>query len=279
MTRRTLFNGMAGGVLADVLLAGEQQPSKKVLTPADVLPETEKKRKLKVVYVGAHVDDYGTCAGTLARYAREGHEVLCYSLTPGDSQGMANARNMPVEKLAALRREDAIRGANIIGAQFKVLNQRNQNMRVDPETYDDFNKTLAAENPDVVFGMWPLEFHPDHRAAAMLAYNAWLASGMKFAFYFSETQEAGEMTVQQFAPNRWVDIEPVIDLKRESVLANTFIKEWWPECELWAKFRGGEYGCQYAEAFVRIMTVASVSPRNIAPKRWYTGGVQITRDK
>ena len=128
-----------------------------------------------------------------------------------------------VDQLAALRRGDAIRGAKIIGAQFKVLNQRNQNMRVDPDVYDEFNKTLVAEKPDVVFGMWPLEFHPDHRAAAMLAYNAWLASGMKFAFYFSECQEAGEMTTQQFAPNRWVDIEPVIDLKREAVVANTFI--------------------------------------------------------
>ncbi len=279
MTRRTLFHSAAGGALAGVLHARGQQSPKKALTPADVLPGAEQNRKLKVVYVGAHVDDYGTCAGTLARYARDGHDVLCFSLTPGDSQGMANARHMPVDQLAALRRGDAIRGAKIIGAQFKVLNQRNQNMRVDPDVYDEFNKTLVAEKPDVVFGMWPLEFHPDHRAAAMLAYNAWLASGMKFAFYFSECQEAGEMTTQQFAPNRWVDIEPVIDLKREAVVANTFIKEWWPECELWAKFRGGEYGCQYAEAFVRIFTVASVSPRNLAPRRWYSGGLQITHDK
>jgi hypothetical protein len=48
----------------------------------------------------------------------------------------------------------------------------------------------------MVFGIWPLEFHPDHRPAAMLAYNAWLASGMRFAFYFCETPEASEMTVQ-----------------------------------------------------------------------------------
>ena len=33
-------------------------------------------------------------------------------------------------------------------------------MRVDPETYDEFNKTLSAENPDVVFGLWPLEYCP-----------------------------------------------------------------------------------------------------------------------
>ena len=87
------------------------------------------------------------------------------------------------------------------------------------------------------------------------------------------------MTPQQFAPTRWVDIEPVMDLKRRAIVANTFIKDWWPECEMWAKFRGGEYGCKYAEAFVRINTVASMKPANVAPRRWYGGGVQITHDK
>jgi LmbE family N-acetylglucosaminyl deacetylase len=192
---------------------------------------------------------------------------------------MAKANRMTVERLAVLRREDAVRGTKMIGARFTVLNQRNQNMRVDPETYDEFNNTLLVEKPDVVFGMWPLEFHPDHRAAAMLAYNAWLASGMRFVFFFSECQEASEMSTQQFAPNRWVDIEPVIDLKRDAVIANTFIKDSWRECELWARFRGGEYGCQYAEAFVRIHTVAVANPANLAPRRWYAGGLQITHDK
>jgi len=278
MTRRKLFQWAAGG-LTGVQLARAQQSPSNSLTPADVLPGSEKNQKLKIVYVGAHVDDWCTCAGTLARYAREGHAVLCFSFTPGDSEGMAVGNHMSVDELAALRREDAIRGTKIIGAQFKVLNQHNQNMHVDPQAYDEFNKTLAAEKPDIVFSMWPLEFHPDHRAGAMIAYNAWLAGGMRFAFYFSETQEAAEMSTQQFVPNRWVDIEPVIGLKREAVLANTFIKGWWPECEMWAKFRGGEYGCQYAEAFVRISTVATANPKNLAPRRWYGGGLQITRDK
>ncbi|MGI8959452.1 MAG: PIG-L deacetylase family protein [Bryobacteraceae bacterium] len=278
MTRRTLFNSSAAGIIADVLLARGQQPSEKAPAPLDLLPGAEKNRKLKVVFVGAHVDDWGVCAGTLARYALKGHQVLCFSFTPGDSQSMADEHHMSVDKLAALRREDATRGTKIIGAQFKILNQHNQNMRVDPQVYDDFNKTLAPENPDIVFGMWPLEFHPDHRAAANIAYNAWLASGMRFAFYFSETQEASEMTAQQFLPNRWVDIESVIELKRRSIDANTLLEGWWPECEMWAKFRGGEYGCKYAEAFVHISTVASIAPKNIAPRSWFGGGVQINRD-
>lgn len=278
MTRRTLLNWTAAGAIARAF-GQAQESSSKTVTPLDTLPGTEKNRKLKIVFVGAHVDDWCDCAGTLARYAREGHEVSCLSFTPGDSQSMADANHMSVEKLAQIRREDAIRGVKLIGAQFKILDQHNQNMHVDPEAYDEFNRSLAVENPDVVFGMWPLDFHPDHRAAANLAYNAWLASGMRFMFYLSETPEAGEMTTQLFMPNRWVDIESVIAVKHASVVANTFIKDWWAENEMWSKFRGGEYGCQYAEAFVHISTVASVAPKNIAPRRWSGGGVQIGRDR
>ncbi len=273
ITRRTFFNGMACGVLAHALRLRGQQSSTAALKPVDTLPGAETNRKLKVVFVGAHIDDWSFCVGTLARYAREGHDVLCFSFTPGDSQGMANEYHMPLDKLAALRREVAMKGTKLIGAQLKVLDQNNQKMRVDPETYMEFNKTLAAEKPDVVIGMWPLQFHPDHRAAGNLAFNAWLQSGMKFEFYFCESWDSSEGTSQQFAPNRWVDVESVYDLSRQAIMDNTLDgKSIWADYELCAKFRGKEYGCRYAEAFVRIVTVGSMTvPKNPVPGLWYSG--------
>ena len=274
MTRRTLFKCAASGVFANALLARSQQSSAEARKPLDTLPGAEKNRKLKVVLVGAHVDDWIFCVGTLARYAREGHEVLCFSFTPGDSQGMANGRHMSVDKLAAIRREDAMKGTKLFGAQFKILDQHNQKMHVDPEAYIQFNKTLAAENPDVVFGLWPLQFHPDHRAAGNLAFNAWLQSGNKFDFYFCETYLASEETAQQFAPNRWVDVESVLDISRQAIMGNTLedTKAICADYETCARFRGAEYGCQYAEAFVHIVTVGSVKvPPNPVPGLWYSG--------
>jgi LmbE family N-acetylglucosaminyl deacetylase len=274
MTRRTLFKCAASGVFANALLARGQQSSAEARKPLDTLPGAEKNRKLKVVLVGAHVDDWIFCVGTLARYAREGHEVLCFSFTPGDSQGMANGRHMSVDKLAAIRREDAMKGTKLFGAQFKILDQYNQKMHVDPEAYIEFNKTLAAENPDVVFGLWPLQFHPDHRAAGNLAFNAWLQSGNKFDFYFCETYLASEETAQQFAPNRWVDVESVLDISRQAIMGNTLedTKAICADYETCARFRGAEYGCQYAEAFVHIVTVGSVKvPPNPVPGLWYSG--------
>ena len=273
MTRRTVLKFATGSLFLRAMSAQGQQSSTAGRKPLDTLPATAKNRKLKVVFVGAHVDDWIFCAGTLARYTREGHEVLCLSFTPGDSQGMADGYHMSLDKLAALRREDAMRGTRLFGAQFKILNQHNQKMHVDPETYIEFNKTLAAENPDVVFGLWPLQFHPDHRAAGELAYNAWLQSGMKFEFYFCETWPGDEATPQQFAPNRWVDVESVIELSRQAIMANTLeANSLWADYEMCAKFRGREYGCEYAEAFVRIVTVGSIrAPKNPVPGLWYSG--------
>jgi len=280
MTRRILFKCAARGVFAQAFLARGQRSPAQARKPLDTLPGAEKHCKLKVVFVGAHVDDWIFCVGTLARYTRVGHDVLCFSFTPGDSQAMADGVHMPLDKLAALRREDATRGTQLFGAQFKVLEQHNQKMRVDPETYLEFNKTLAAENPDVVFGLWPLQFHPDHRAAGNLAFNAWLQSGMQFEFYFCETWPGSETTPQQFVPNRWVDVESVIDLSRQAVMANTLeAKDLWADYEACAKFRGREYGCQYAEAFVRIVTVGSIrAPRNPVPGLWYSG-MELAHDE
>ncbi len=272
ITRRTFFNCVAGSVFAHAMGVLGQQSSTVAVRPLDTLPGAEKNRKLKVVFVGAHLDDWIFCVGTLARYAREGHDVLCFSFTPGDSQGGAAARHIPLDQLMALGTEDVMRGTKIIGARLKVLDQHNQNIRVDPETYIAFDKTLAAEKPDVVFGMWPLQFHPDHRAAGNLAFNAWLQSGLKFEFYFCETWAPDEQTSQLFAPNRWVDVESVFDLSREAILALTLEgKSLWAGYEFCAKFRGREYGCQYAEAFVRIVTVGSEKAvENPVPGRWYS---------
>jgi hypothetical protein len=45
------------------------------------------------------------------------------------------------------------------------------------------------------------------------------------------------------------------------------------------KCRGREYGCQYAEAFVRLVTVGSMkTPENPVPGLWYSG-LGLAHDK
>ena len=75
--------------------------------------------------------------------------------------------------------------------------------------------------------------------------------------------------------SHYVDVESVEDLRRDSFLANALIKDSWPESELWANFRGMEYGCKSAEAFVRVHTVATMPERNLYPNWWYWGGLRL----
>jgi LmbE family N-acetylglucosaminyl deacetylase len=278
--RRTLFQKTAAvaGVLRMAAAQTAQQSNRKAV-PADELPGAELKTKLKVVFVGAHVDDYTVCcAGTIARYTNSGHQALLYSFTPGDSRSMADMNGMPLEELAAHRREDALKGAKILGAELRILDQHNQNMQVNPEVCVAFNKMLGAEKPHVVFGMWPLEFHPDHRAVASISYNAWLQSGMAFRYFFCETPGGGEMTTQHFHPTWYVDVESVMEHKRAAHTANRYIAKGVPDAELLARFRGMEYGCQCAEAFVELKTVAKMPSENITPRRWYYGGLRSHHD-
>src|SRR2546426_12736220 len=67
-------------------------------------------RKLKVVVVGAHVDDpQSGCGGTIPRYSDLAHEVVALSLTRGDSANIAASPHIPPPELAAKRDTDAHR--------------------------------------------------------------------------------------------------------------------------------------------------------------------------
>jgi len=120
-SRRKLLRASSGLVGAAAVTSAlpdpaEGNPQVSVAPPVpDDLPEAHRKEKLKVVFVGAHTDDYTDCLGTLARYTAAGHEVLIVSCTPGDSVSMADVFHMKLDDLAALRRDQAAKGAEIMG--------------------------------------------------------------------------------------------------------------------------------------------------------------------
>src|SRR5712692_5423206 len=130
ISRRKLLSmssGLVGAAAAASALRGEagtKGDSRVPYSPHDDLPEVHRKKKLKVVFVGAHTDDWIICGGTLARYTALGHEVLLISFTPGDSVSMADVAHMSVEELAAARRDQAVKGAKILGARIVFLDQK-----------------------------------------------------------------------------------------------------------------------------------------------------------
>jgi LmbE family N-acetylglucosaminyl deacetylase len=105
----------------------------------------------------------------------------------------------------------------------------------------------------VVFVHWPVDTHPDHRAAYMLTYDAWLRAESKFGLYFFEVMTGSQ--TQNFAATHYVDITSTEPKKRQSCFAHRSQNPegFYPVHDEMNRFRGMEGGSRFAEAFVRYV--------------------------
>ena len=213
--------------------------------------KSEPRRKPKVVVVGAHPDDpESSCGGTIARYTDLGHEVAVLYLTRGE----AGIRGKTGAEAAAIRTAEAQKACDILKARAVFAGQVDGQTEINDARYDAFRALLDAEKPDVALIPWPIDYHRDHRVAAMLAYDAWERGGRHFELYYSEVDLGGE--TKNFQPTHYVDISAVVERKRLACLAHDsqnhggFYARYH---ETMQRFRGLECGRQAAEAFVRAV--------------------------
>src|ERR1700759_2926205 len=171
LTRRALIvrGGMASGVVA--------------FGATSAFATSPKAHKAKIVGTGGHPGDpeYG-CGGTIATLTEEGHEVVLLYLNDGAWPPTS----------AETRLAEAKRACELLGARPSYAGQKNSAAIVDNIHYEDFAKRLDAEAPDAVFTHGMVDNHRDHRAIAMLSYDAWQKSGRKFALYYYECSDGGE---------------------------------------------------------------------------------------
>ncbi|PYQ50742.1 MAG: PIG-L family deacetylase [Acidobacteria bacterium] len=207
-------------------------------------------RPLSVVCVGGHPDDPETgCGGTLAAYAELGHRATVVYLTRGE-------RGIPGRSLAeaaAIRSAEATEACRLLGARPLFAGQIDGDTEVSPTRSAELARLLEAENPDVVFTHWPLDTHPDHQAASLLAFRAWLSARRRFALYFFEVN-TGHQTLG-FTPTDYVDVTAQRDKKRAALTAHRsqhgdeIVRQ---HVQVMEEFRGREAGVAGAEAFVRV---------------------------
>jgi LmbE family N-acetylglucosaminyl deacetylase len=243
LTRRELLNQarvLAGSAVLALPLAGTAEAAQ---VEAD-----KTKRKLKVVVAGAHPDDPETgCGGTIARYSDLGHEVVILYLTRGER----GIKGKSYDEAGKIRTAEAEKACEILKARPVFAGQVNGKVQVTYARYDEFRKILDAEKPDLVYTQWPIDTHEDHRATAMMVYDAWLHNQKNFALYFYEVM-TGQQT-SHFWPTHYVDITATEARKRESVYAHSSQdpEEMYRYHDEMNRFRGHECGCRFAEAFIR----------------------------
>jgi len=205
--------------------------------------------KLKVIVAGAHPDDPESgCGGLTLLYTDEGHEVVYLYLTRGeagiDGVGRAEAGRIRTAEVEA--------SCHALGTRPVFLGQIDGATEINDHWSDVVCGTLAAEKPDIVITHWPIDTHRDHRAMAMLIYEAWLRLGKPFQLYYFEAMT--EHQTQMFAPTDYVDITGVATRKSAACLLHASQNPadgFYATHEQMHIQRGQQAGMPLAEAYIR----------------------------
>jgi LmbE family N-acetylglucosaminyl deacetylase len=222
---------------------------------------------MNILAIGAHPDDIEIlCAGTLALYARQGHNVVMAPFTCGD---MGDLKIAPPE-LARIRRGESEAAAAVIGARLLWPNVMDEHVFPNEVQRRLMIDVIREADPDVIFTHSPDDYHPDHRYVSQLVFDSYFQKGLPHipgqsrpACRFGGTQIYYMDTIAGigFHPTEYVDITTVIEIKRRmlrshesqfsaiSELASRDIEQ---VMEIQAGFRGLAGDCAFAEAFRRL---------------------------
>jgi LmbE family N-acetylglucosaminyl deacetylase len=215
-----------------------------------------------VFALGAHPDDIEcTCAGTLAALAQRGVEVHIAVAT----DGWCGSFDLDGPAIAAVRLEEARRAAEIAGAaSFHHLGMHDQGTEVTIERRRELVNLIRRLKATVLLGHAPNDYHVDHRNAGELIFQARCAAAVPNfadepplpspprAALFDNDQGIG------FEPHVWIDIGETMDVKRRMLAEHRsqvdLMRRMYGEdivamVDRLARLRGGQRGCEYAEAF------------------------------
>ena len=142
--------------------------------------EQKEKPYSRAMVVMAHPDDAEySCSGTVAQWTRLGWEVV-YVLCTDGSKG-ADEPDMTSEKVAAIRKQEQLDAAKILGLKEVVfLNYPDSYLTPSLDLRKDIARAMRKYKPDVMICPNPVRSldgnsyvgHPDHMAAGEAALSA-----------------------------------------------------------------------------------------------------------
>jgi LmbE family N-acetylglucosaminyl deacetylase len=148
-------------------------------------------KKNKILVILAHPDDPEFfCGATLAKWAKEGHEIVYCLLTKGDKG--TDDRNVKPLELANLRVKEQEAAARVIGAKrVAFLNYEDGYVIPDLDMRRQVVRVIRRERPDILVTSDPTNFisrdnyinHPDHRAAGQVVLDAYFPAAGNPMFF------------------------------------------------------------------------------------------------
>ncbi|TLP80143.1 PIG-L deacetylase family protein [Maribacter sp. ACAM166] len=132
--------------------------------------KAQEKKVLNILAIGAHPDDCDSkFGGTAALFAKMGHNVKFLALTNGDA-GHQSMGGGPLAKRRRLEAKDAAKALGI--AEYEVLDNHDGELFPTLTLRLDVIRRIRNWNADIVLGLRPNDYHPDHRNAGSVVQDA-----------------------------------------------------------------------------------------------------------
>lgn len=191
---------------------------------------------LRVIAIFAHPDDGEfKMGGTAALMAEAGHEVKFISLTNGNAGHHEKGGGV----LAKIRRAEAEEAGRRLGIEeYEVWDYNDAMLTPELHIRMEIIRAIREWNADVVIGLRPNDYHPDHRNAGKLVIDA--SYMVIVPNVVSDTEplrnnpvflymQDGFMKPNPFSHDIAVSIDEVIDLKVDGLDAHqSQVYEWMP---------------------------------------------------
>lgn len=215
---------------------------------------------MRIVVIAPHNDDeiIGV-GGTMAKLAKEGHEIIVCEVTAGDLS----------DEMVQLQKKEAIASHELIGARTHFMDLPVVGLREmkTVELNKCFQEHLINLNPDIVFLPHKGDMHIDHRMvveAAMVALRPVTFPHLKAIYAYetlSETDWNTPSLENTFVPTMYVDITEELNNKLEAMKCHASQICEYPHprsleaMRALAMYRGSTVCRKYAEAFVLIREI------------------------
>jgi len=233
---------------------------------------------MRVLAVGAHPDDIELlCAGTLAKFKKQGAEIFMSYLCNGDKGHF----KIPPAELAKIRKKEAENSAKILGAQILGGFFPDVDVYQDNEVRKKVVELIRIARPDLIITHFPEDYICDHTITSRLVIEASFiatlpnyktehkAHTLLCPVIFMDT-----LAGVNFIPTEYVDISDFIEIKEKMLLAHQSQYKWLKEHDgidyvefmrKVASFRGLQCGVKYAEGFRNYSVWGRIKPRRLLP--------------
>lgn len=193
----------------------------------------------RVLAIGAHPDDVEfLCAGTLLLLADAGVELHVATMTSGD----CGSSELGPSEISAIRKREAIRACQILGAEYHCLEMTDFGVFVDNLTTRRVAALIREVDPWLVVTHSPVDYMADHEHTSTLVRNGCFIAPVpnydteaftsvrrstRVAFlYYAQPVENRDNFGRRVSPQMLVDITDQIDRKAALLACHESQRNW-----------------------------------------------------